>query len=218
MPEKQYPAVFKFKGGHPALDFCNTVHWRRRPVYNELLTDYDRLIEWATAGEVVSAAEARQLKTLATERSPDALDRLKTARDTRDALYRFLAARLAGQSAQPQDHAAVSGAVADASAHADLVEHEGHFILKVQVLSLETILRRVMLMAGTLLTTPMLERVGQCQDPRGCGWLFLDTTRNHSRRWCAMDDCGSLDKARRYYHRGRDAAPGKRRASRPVDR
>ncbi len=218
MPEKQYPAVFKFKGGHAALDFCNTVHWRRRPVYNELLTSYERLIDWAVAGEIVSSSEARQLMNLAAEHPRDAGAQLQTARDLRDAFYSFLASRLAGQSVQPRDRAVVSGAIAEAWGHADLIEHEGHFHLKIQALTLETILRRVMLTAGTLLTTPMLERVGQCQDPRGCGWLFLDTTRNHSRRWCAMDDCGSLDKARRYYHRARDAAQGKGRAPRTADR
>lgn len=208
MPEKQYPAVFKFKGGHVALDFCNTVHWRKRPVYNELLTSYERLIEWAVAGEVVSLSEARHLRKLAANHPREAEGRLRAARNVRDALYRFLAERLSGRPAQQEDHAAVSRAIADAAGHADLVEHDGHFISSVQSLTLETIPRRVMLTAGMLLTTPMLERVGQCQDPRGCGWLFLDTTRNHSRRWCAMDDCGSLDKARRYYHRGRDAAQG----------
>lgn len=217
MPEKQYPAVFKFKGGHAALDFCNTVHWRRRPVYNELLTSYERLIEWALAGDVVSSSEARQLRKLAVDRPRVAENRLQTARAFRDAFYRLLAARLAGQPVPPQDHAVVSGAIAEASGHADLVEHAGHFATTIQVLTLETILRRVALTAGTLLTTPLLERVGQCQDPRGCGWLFLDTTRNHSRRWCAMDDCGSLDKARRYYHRGRDAARSTGRA-RTADR
>ncbi|MFD0480100.1 CGNR zinc finger domain-containing protein [Nonomuraea thailandensis] len=45
---------------------------------------------------------------------------------------------------------------------------------------------------------------GECPS---CGWLFLDTTRNGSRRWCSMAMCGSQVKSRRYYaaktaHRG----------------
>ncbi len=206
MPEKQYPAVFKFKGGHVALDFCNTVHWRRRPTYTELLTSYERLIEWAVAGEIVSSSEARHLIGLNRAHRSDAEHQLQTARDVRDSLYRFLAKRVAGRSPQPGDSGLVSRAIADAAGHADLVELDEQFVVRIQTLTLKTILWRVMLTAGVLLTTPLLERVGQCQDPRGCGWLFLDTTRNHSRRWCAMDDCGSLDKARRYYHRNRDAA------------
>lgn len=206
MPKKQYPAVFKFKGGHVALDFCNTVHWRRQPVYNELLTSYERLIEWALAGEIVSTAEARHLTTLAGVHQVDAERQLQIARDIRDALYRFFAERVVGRSPLPEDRISVSRAIAEAAGHADLVEHDRRFRSTIQTLTLETILWRVMLAAGVLITAPLLERVGQCQDPRGCGWLFLDTTRNHSRRWCAMDDCGILDKARRYYHRNRDAA------------
>jgi predicted RNA-binding Zn ribbon-like protein len=34
-----------------------------------------------------------------------------------------------------------------------------------------------------------------------CGWLFVDTSRNHSRRWCDMEDCGNRAKARRHYLR-----------------
>lgn len=40
-----------------------------------------------------------------------------------------------------------------------------------------------------------------------CGWLFLDETRNHTRRWCSMKDCGNRAKARRHYHRVRGEAP-----------
>jgi predicted RNA-binding Zn ribbon-like protein len=56
--------------------------------------------------------------------------------------------------------------------------------------------------AAGLLTSEELDRVGQCADDR-CGWLFLDTSRNRSRRWCSMEDCGNRAKARRYYERKR---------------
>ncbi|MCX6026505.1 MAG: CGNR zinc finger domain-containing protein [Chloroflexi bacterium] len=59
----------------------------------------------------------------------------------------------------------------------------------------------VMRSAAELLTSDLASRVGQCQDDRGCGWLFIDTSRNHTRRWCAMGDCGNRAKARRHYLR-----------------
>jgi predicted RNA-binding Zn ribbon-like protein len=37
----------------------------------------------------------------------------------------------------------------------------------------------------------------------GCGWLFLDRSRNGSRRWCSMDDCGTHAKSRRLTERRR---------------
>ncbi len=43
--------------------------------------------------------------------------------------------------------------------------------------------------AAELLISPELGRVRQCADTiDGCGWLFLDTTRNRSRRWYDMRD------------------------------
>lgn len=59
--------------------------------------------------------------------------------------------------------------------------------------------------AVELLTDPRLDRVKQCP---GCGWLFVDTSRNRSRRWCSMEMCGGRDKALRHYRRQRDQARG----------
>ena len=45
--------------------------------------------------------------------------------------------------------------------------------------------------AADLLTSPELYRVGICDDEAGCGFAFFDTSRNRSRRWCSMEDCGN---------------------------
>jgi len=58
----------------------------------------------------------------------------------------------------------------------------------------------VLLDAADLLTSDMLKRVGECAG-EGCTWLFIDKSRNRSRQWCAMDDCGNRAKARRFYRR-----------------
>jgi predicted RNA-binding Zn ribbon-like protein len=61
--------------------------------------------------------------------------------------------------------------------------------------------------AAELLACEDRERVGQCADDRGCDWLFCDSRRNHSRRWCNVEDCGNRAKARRLDARGRAQAP-----------
>jgi len=58
-----------------------------------------------------------------------------------------------------------------------------------------------------LLASEDRERVGQCADDRGCGWLFFDASRNRSRRWCNMEDCGNRAKAKRHYARERVQTP-----------
>jgi predicted RNA-binding Zn ribbon-like protein len=45
-------------------------------------------------------------------------------------------------------------------------------------------------------------RVRECAGER-CPVLYLDTSRNRSRRWCSMEVCGSRAKAAAYYRRHR---------------
>ncbi|NMB90574.1 MAG: hypothetical protein GYA17_19605 [Chloroflexi bacterium] len=59
--------------------------------------------------------------------------------------------------------------------------------------------------AAELLTSPESDRVRQCAAEDGCGWLFYDTSRNRSRRWCDMGTCGNKAKAQRHYRRMRAA-------------
>ncbi len=54
--------------------------------------------------------------------------------------------------------------------------------------------------AGQLLTSPDVARVKTCANDR-CGWLFLDASRKHNRKWCEMGVCGNRAKARRFYRR-----------------
>ena len=54
--------------------------------------------------------------------------------------------------------------------------------------------------AVRLLSSPELASVRKCAAP-GCGWLFVDGTKNGSRRWCSMSVCGNRDKVRRYRRR-----------------
>jgi predicted RNA-binding Zn ribbon-like protein len=45
-------------------------------------------------------------------------------------------------------------------------------------------------------------RLKACTDD-GCQWAFYDTTRNRSRTWCSMEECGNREKTRRYRERKR---------------
>ena len=62
---------------------------------------------------------------------------------------------------------------------------------------------RLALAAAALRATELdRSRVRRCANPR-CGLLFYDTTKNNSRRWCAMAACGNRAKARTHYRRTR---------------
>ena len=63
---------------------------------------------------------------------------------------------------------------------------------------------RVALAATELLAGDHLHRVRECEG-RNCGWLFLDTTRNGTRRWCTAEECGSLARVTRFRAKHRNA-------------
>ena len=67
-------------------------------------------------------------------------------------------------------------------------------------IDLDGILWRILWEAADLLTSDRLAQVKLCAG-EDCGWLFLDASRNQSRRWCSMSDCGNRAKAKRYYRR-----------------
>lgn len=64
--------------------------------------------------------------------------------------------------------------------------------------AVESPLWPVGLAAYELLTGPRARRIKRCA---GCPWLFLDQSKNGSRRWCSMDICGTDEKMRRYVAR-----------------
>jgi predicted RNA-binding Zn ribbon-like protein len=63
------------------------------------------------------------------------------------------------------------------------------------------LLRPIALSSAELVTGTRARKIRQCQDDRGCGWLFVDESRLQNRRWCSMGDCGNLAKAHRHRER-----------------
>ena len=87
----------------------------------------------------------------------------------------------------------------DAVAHAELAPgHSTYQPTWPDMTRLDAMLRPIGLAALELLTSPQLSRIKKCA---GCPWLFLDQSKNFSRRWCAMNDCGTHEKIRRYVSR-----------------
>jgi predicted RNA-binding Zn ribbon-like protein len=97
-----------------------------------------------------------------------------------------------------------------ASAHQKLVHRGGGYVLEWDgVEALDGVLWPVARSAATLLTSALRSRVRICAAEDGCGWTFLDRSKNQSRRWCSMSDCGNRAKARRHYRRVRGLAPAR---------
>ncbi|MBZ4321061.1 CGNR zinc finger domain-containing protein [Streptomyces huiliensis] len=172
----------RFVAGHPVLDLVNTAVWRSDGTRAaELVPDAAAWARWAAAAGLTPATAA----------DVPALLRL------RDALGATLDAAAAGVEPPPLACETLHDAFVSARAHAALPPA---LPLRWAPTSLPD---ELALLAEELLgDTQKLSRVRRCEG-RGCGWFFLDRSRNGARRWCSSGDCGNRDRARRHYARKR---------------
>jgi len=194
---------FYFLGGDTSVDFVNTVDsWRSdEPV--DRLTSYLDLLDWSEEAEFVCCEVLETLRRSAAECLDDADRALRSARSFREHLYRILVAGAAGEPPEVKDLNAITALARKAAAHSRLEGCGDGFawiLDEAKGCELDWPVWELARAAVALLTSPSLLRVRQCADET-CGWLFIDQSRNHSRRWCDMGTCGNRAKARRNYSR-----------------
>lgn len=199
---------FELSGGRTCLDFVNTITGDRAGEARERLASYPTLLAWARQAGALGEEDARRLLAEARRRPADAEAVHREALELREALYRLFAAAAEAREPPPADLTLLSGFVARALAHRRLERREGGYVLEWDSTAgaLDAPLWRVAASAAELLTSRAeLARVRVCgmHETHECSWLFLDTTRARTRRWCSMDDCGNKAKARRHYARTR---------------
>ncbi|OBG59933.1 CGNR zinc finger domain-containing protein [Mycobacterium sp. E3339] len=187
-------ASLDLRGGHPAVDLVNTVAWRGDPDRRtEYLVDYSDLVAWAQHAGVLSPRESR---VLAGAGKPGAAERtVQRTRQLREALHRIWT----GSGSAP-DGEVVAGAYRSALRASRLVVERGSAGWRETALTTATPLHRLAVEAVTFLTGAPGSRVKRCGDDE-CGWLFLDTSHRHNRRWCSAADCGNRARVRRFYER-----------------
>jgi len=192
-------------GGHPALDFTNTVDWRGRAEPDEFLTGYDVLLRWATRIGLLGAAEEAALLRRAAAAPDEGARLLETVLTFREAFYRLLVAQTRGTLARPEDLATLNDALRRFPPPSEIVSSGASYAWKSA--PVETALARPVALlariAAEFLVSPELHRLRLCEGS-DCGWLFLDLSPNRRRRWCSMEGCGNRAKARRHYQRQRD--------------
>jgi predicted RNA-binding Zn ribbon-like protein len=196
-------STFDLDSGALGLDFANTVEWHASDHPQDKLHDYAGLLAWAEAAKSVSADQARRLRELAAQQPQKAQAAFERAITLRETIYRLFAA-YAGQGAvNAQDMAAFNQVLGAAMSRSQVAPGADGFEWgwPEEEPDLDELIWPVVRSAANLLTADTLDRVRQCADDRGCGYLFVDTSRNRSRRWCSMESCGNRAKAQRHYER-----------------
>jgi len=189
-------------GNELALDLANTSSGRGHATHRDHLERAEHVVAWARHARALSSSDGDKLEAELAANPKLAQRLLRRTLELREAVH------MIGQAIATR-RAADAGAVeqlkhihAECVARAKLVPHGASFVWGWDPADgvVEAVLGPVTLSALTLLTQSDLSRVKQCQGDR-CGWLFFDTTKNKSRRWCEMEVCGNRAKQRRFHRR-----------------
>lgn len=188
-------------GGELCLDFVNTASEREAGPFRERLWEYGDLVRWGELTGALDAATAKRLKQAAARKPVAAARVLEQARGLRESIYRVFRAWHRGESPATDDLALIGEAGAEATAAQRLVaDADGFDVAWPETDALERAWWPAATSAMALLLSADLPRVKECATGN-CNWLFVDMSRNRSRRWCDMKECGNRAKARRHYAR-----------------
>jgi predicted RNA-binding Zn ribbon-like protein len=184
-------------GGRLCLDFANTVDPRYGPERREYLNDYADLIAWSRITGATSHQLAVKLTSASQEHGREAAGILDRAIRLREALHHLFS----GRAADEADLATLNRELSQAMAAARVLPAQPGFAWTwPEEVDLARLLWPVARSAAELLTSADRRLVRECLGDN-CGWLFLDTSKNHRRTWCSMRGCGNRAKARRHYAR-----------------
>ena len=200
------PREIKLVGGQLSLDFTNTVTWRGRQFPEEKLNSYQDLLDWSVLAGILDEGDARNLSREGGIQPEAAKIVLERAVALREAIHRIFTANILAEPADDDDLVTLNRELREALTRLRISTDPGGYALDFGWCggSLDQTLWPIARSASELLTSDDLVRVRRCAAD-DCDWLFLDTSRNRSRRWCDMKDCGNRSKARRFYERKRGA-------------
>jgi len=196
--------AFEFTGGELCLDFANTVD-HRTDAHRRLdrLASFADLLEWSRQAGTVSRADHSVLKRAAGRSAAAGRRTLRRAVALREAIYGAMSAHATGRSIPRSAIDTISREAAIAASHRHIVNLAGSgfaWSWDAAAAQLDRPIWPVAWSAADLVTSARVNHVRECAFET-CGWLFVDTSRNQTRRWCDMRVCGNRAKVRRFYQR-----------------
>ncbi len=193
---------FQFIGGNLALDFCNTVGGKRGIATREYLAAYFDFAAWCCQAGLINRAQAEACLVNAQRDPRTAQATLARAVELRESMFRIFAAIAIVQPPPAADLTVLNSQLAHSLGRLQLSLPKDGAALGWQwggdAGALDYGLGPIAHAAANLLTDPQLvDRLHVCEGDT-CGWVFVDSSKNHSRRWCDMRDCGNRAKIRRH--------------------
>ena len=197
---------FDLSGGALCLDFANTVSHRHLPQSRaEHLGSYADLVAFAEQSSLIPSKLSTRLHTRANGNPAEARKAFRKSIVFREVMYRVFSEIAAGKHARLEDIHQINDFTLEALKHRKLIRTNGDYRWQWQYDggNLDRVLWPIADSAASLLTSEDRAAIREC-DASDCEWLFLDHSRNGSRRWCDMKSCGNRQKARRHYQRAHE--------------
>jgi predicted RNA-binding Zn ribbon-like protein len=178
------------------VDFVNTIHDRYAMEAEDYICQPERFIEWCVLAGACRSDEHIAAPDGAVQRA--AL--MRKARALRHHLHRLLTSRIDGVPS-PADAVQYLDQWLHRAWASQSLESDGQMHWRADAYNELLPLKRIALDALDLISGPSGSLLRRCANTSSCGWLFLDTTKNRRRRWCAMETCGTAFKMKRYRRR-----------------
>ena len=186
--------------GHLALDFANTINDPAGPARCDHVATYPGLLHWCTRAGALSSEHADRLEWMARSHHEEAAAAVRKAHKLRTLLTGMFGEIAVDGALTAHYWNQLRPWALDALNHAEITPSSGRYRFSWSESDddLTAMLWPVSHYAAELLISADLHRLKRCA---GCPWLFLDLSKNSSRRWCAMSACGTDEKIRRYVAR-----------------
>jgi predicted RNA-binding Zn ribbon-like protein len=204
--ERRRPPLFELLG-NVCLDFINTLDDRPSDKPNELLKSYYDLARFGEDTGILTPEQLDYFFERVHLMPDEAEEALRRAIRLREAMYAVFSAVTNQQTVPPGAMDTLNAHIRNAALHSRLVPRQGRMEWRFEDLgsAFDAMLWPIARAAADLLASSDLALVRACSSPT-CQWLFLDTSKNHHRRWCSMKSCGNRAKVRKFYAKKRSSA------------
>jgi predicted RNA-binding Zn ribbon-like protein len=191
--------TLELDGGSPCLDFVNTVRSRfEHPLYEFILSPYDWL-KWIYRVKLLNDPEMEQIKKYVIHNPAKAAIELKRIIEAREVLYQIFRV-LANKKVPLSQHITLLNRELSRTLRYLKIEFTDDLKIKEKwddkSFNLLYTLHPVLKSSYDLLLSDAFNHLKEC---RHCGWIYLDKSKNNSRRWCNMKTCGNTEKTKKYY-------------------
>lgn len=201
--EREAKLGFYFVGNYLCVDFANTRHAEDGRVVEDLLESPRDLARWFQEAGVLGPSEAEEIAERWGE-GPEGERVFRRAVGFRESLRGMVEGIAGGGAVSQEAIEEINGVLRECPGYTQVVRSgdgfEGRFVAERHGSAGE--ISPVAESAAELLADGDLSRLKKCENPE-CTLHFYDTSKNRSRRWCSMDACGNVMKARAHYRRHR---------------